>query len=160
MHFISEFTQKAVQEVYGTMLKLRLELLSTQELPELPPAQMSGVVSSVGFTGKINGALYIHYNDGLACRITEALIGVKPKSSGDAEVMDALGELSNMVAGAMKGHTSRLGYHGWLSTPLIMRGEQLTVEPKDAPIGACNRFKIPALGEELAVWVFAKLENA
>lgn len=159
MHFISDFTQKAVIEVYSTMLKLRAEPVSAQEAPNLPPAQMSGVVSSVGFAGKINGALYMHYNDSLACRVTENLLGSKPASSGDAEVGDVLGELSNMVAGQMKGHTSKLGYHGWLATPLLMRGENVVVESNDAPIAIYNRFRIPELNEELGVWVFAKLEN-
>lgn len=158
MHFLSEYTKKAVTEVYGTMLGLAVEHVRTDESHCASPSGVTGLVSNVGFAGKINGGLYMNYDDKLACDITEKLIGMKPGSSDDAEVSDVLGEITNMVTGTMKKHTSELGYNGWLSTPLIMRGRDITIESKDATVHSYNVFRIPDLGAELGVWVFAKLQ--
>ncbi len=158
MHFLSEFTQKAVAEVYSTMLGLTVQHVRTDESHCASPSGVNGLVSNVGFAGKISGGLYMNYADKLACDITERLIGMRPGSSEDAEVADVLGEITNMVTGTMKKHTSELGYNGWLSTPLIMRGDQITIESKDATVHSYNVFRIPDLDAEIGVWVFAKLQ--
>jgi CheY-specific phosphatase CheX len=158
MHFLSEFTQKAVAEVYGTMLGLSVEHVRTDESHGASSTGINGLVSNVGFAGRISGGLYMNHGDKLACDITERLIGMRPASADDAEVADVLGEIANMVTGTMKKHTSALGYNGWLSTPLIMRGEQISIEPKDATVHSYNVFRIPDLDAEIGVWVFAKLQ--
>lgn len=157
MHFLSDFTQKAVAEVFSTMLSLKVEPVKTDESVGSAPSGISGLVSNVGFAGKMSGGLYMNYNDKLACDVVERLLGSRPGSSDEGDVADVLGEITNMVTGTMKKHASEVGYSGWLSTPLIMRGEQIAVEPKDATIHCYNLFRIPDLGEELGVWVFAKL---
>lgn len=158
MHFVCEFTQKAVLAVYSTMLKLAVEPVSHAEGEDMPQGHLSGLIGSVSFAGKITGSLYMSYSEALACRLTERLIGLKPASAREPEVADAIGEIANMVSGDMKRRTAACGYHGLLAPPLIMQGEQLIVEPKDAPIRAFNLFRIPELREELGVRVFAKLE--
>ena len=90
--------------------------------------------------------------------LTERLIGAKPKSWSEPEVTDLIGEITNMVSGDMKRRTAELGYNGLLAPPLIMQGDNIVVESKDAPISADNIFRIPELNEELRVRVFAKLE--
>ena len=96
--------------------------------------------------------------ESLACKLTERLIGAKPKSWSEPEVTDLIGEITNMVSGDMKRRTAELGYNGLLAPPLIMQGDNIVVESKDAPISADNIFRIPELNEELRVRVFAKLE--
>ena len=76
----------------------------------------------------------------------------------EPEVTDLIGEITNMVSGDMKRRTAELGYNGLLAPPLIMQGDNIVVESKDAPISADNIFRIPELNEELRVRVFAKLE--
>ena len=158
MHFVTDFTQKAVVEVYNTMLSLRVEVVSCHESPPLPAPVPSVIVGSVGYAGKINGAIYMYYSEKLACAVTEKLLGMTPSSSHDSEVGDVIGEIANMAAGDMKRRTSDMGYSGYLATPIIMRGEQVVVDPKDAPIDVYNVFRIPDLGETFAVRTFAKLE--
>lgn len=159
MHFISQFTQMAVAEVYSTMLNQTVEARDAEEGDATPRGPVNGLIGSVGFAGKINGTLYMLYSDRLACRVTEALIGVTASDADAPEVVDVIGEIANMVSGAMKGHTSKRGYPGWLSTPVILRGEGITLESKDAPIACFNRFHFPNWNEHLEVWVFAKLEG-
>lgn len=159
MHFISTFTRIAVAEVFDTMLSLKLEALETLEGADVPHGPLEGVVGSVGFAGKINGTLYMRYSDKLACSVTERLIGVTPVTAADSEVADVIGEIANMVSGTMKGQTSKQGYHGWLSTPMILRGSEIFLESKSAPISSMSRFRLPISNDRLEVWVFAKLED-
>lgn len=158
MHFVCDFTQKAVVAVYDTMLNLKVEPVSHSEGAAIPEGGLVGMVGSVSFAGKITGALYMTYNESLACKLTERLIGAKPKSWSEPEVTDLIGEITNMVSGDMKRRTAELGYNGLLAPPLIMQGDNIVVESKDAPIAADNIFRIPELNEELRVRVFAKLE--
>lgn len=159
MHFISNFTRLAVVEVYNTMLSLQLDPRDLHEGDSLPQDPVTGVVGSVGFAGKISGTLYMKYSDKLACAVTERLIGVTPSSTADAEVTDVIGEITNMVSGTMKGQASKLGYHGWLSTPVILKGQDIYVDGKGAPISTFSRFHVPIINDALDVWVFAKLEE-
>lgn len=158
MHFVCDFTQKAVVRVYDTMLNLKVEPVQHAEGAEMPPGAIAGMVGSVSFAGKITGALYMNYSESLACKLTERLIGVRPKSWTAPEVSDLIGEIANMVSGDMKRRTAELGYNGLLAPPLIMQGEGILVESQNAPIAAYNLFRIPELNEELGVRVFAKLE--
>lgn len=158
MHFVCDFTQKAVIAVYDTMLSLKVEPVSHSEGADIPQGGLIGMVGSVSFAGKITGALYMTYNESLACKLAERLIGEKPKSWAEPEVSDLIGEITNMVSGDMKRRTAELGFNGLLAPPLIMQGDNIVVESKDAPIVADNLFRIPELNEELRVRVFAKLE--
>lgn len=158
MHFVCDFTQKAVLSVYGTMLSLKVEPVQHAEGPEMPSGTISGMVGSVSFAGKITGAIYMNYTESLACKLTERLIGVKPRSWTEPEVTDLIGEIANMVSGDMKRRTAELGYNGLLAPPLIMQGDSIVVESQNAPIAAYNLFRITELNEELGVRVFAKLE--
>ena len=158
MHFVCDFTQKAVVAVYDALLSLKVEPVSHAEGGDIPQDPVSGMVGSVSFAGKITGAIYMNYNESLACKLAEKLIGEKPKSWNEPEVTDLIGEIANQVSGDMKRRTSELGYTGLLAPPLIMQGNNIEVDSKDAPIAAYNVFRIPELNEELRVRVFAKLE--
>jgi len=158
MHFVCDFTQKAVQAVYSTMLNLKVEPVSHSEGLDVPAGKLNGMVGSVSFAGKITGALYMNYSESLACKLTERLVGIKPKNWSEPEVGDVIGEIANMVSGDMKRRTAELGYNGLLAPPLVMTGNDIVVESKGAPIAAFNLFRIPELQEELGVRVFAKLD--
>ena len=158
MHFVCDFTQKAVMNVYDTMLSLKVEPVRHAEGAEMPLGTISGMVGSVSFAGRITGAIYMNYSESLACKLAERLIGVKPKSWTEPEVTDLIGEIANMVSGDMKRRTAELGYNGLLAPPLIMQGDGIVVESQNAPIAAYNLFRIAELNEELGVRVFAKLE--
>lgn len=159
MHFISDFTQVAVREVFETMLSLKVEPVRACSGLDMPSSHVTGVVSSVGMAGKITGTVYLHYSAPLACAITERMIGVRPARVQEPDVSDVVGEITNMVAGTIKRHTSQRGYDGWLSTPMVLLGDDIVVEGKGAPIAIFNLFRLPELNEELGVRVFVKIET-
>ncbi len=158
MHFVCDFTQKAVVAVYDALLNLKVEPVSHAEGADMPQGPLAGMVGSVSFAGKINGAIYMNYNESLAIKLAEKLMGEKPKSWNEPEVTDLIGEIANQVSGDMKRRTAELGYNGLLAPPLIMQGDAIDIDPKGAPIVAYNVFRFPELNEELRVRTFAKLE--
>ena len=159
MHFICDFTQKAVEEVFDTMLSLKVESLHVYAGAEMPSERLSGIVGSVSFAGKINGVVYMHYSSVLACDITEKMLGARPASIAESDVADVIGELTNMVSGVIKRHSGLRGYDGWLSIPMILRGESILVEGKGAPLAFHCQFRIPDFNRELGVRVYVKLES-
>lgn len=159
MHFISDFIEQAVREVYGTMLSADVESVERKAGADIPMVKLNGMVGSVSFAGKINGTLYMAYSNELACAVTERMIGDKPNSAQDEEVADVIGEIANMTSGDVTRRTSAKGYGGYLSPPVVMSGDNIQVEPKGAPIALYNLFRFPGLGGELSVRMFAKLED-
>lgn len=159
MHFISEFIDLAVRDVFHTMFNVEAVPVRRAAGADIPSIELSGVVGSVSFAGGITGTLYMAYSNGLACGITERLLGERPARSSDPEVLDVIGEIANMTSGDVTRRTSAKGFGGYLSPPVVMAGTEILAEPKGAPIALFNLFKMTELDEELSVRVFAKLEN-
>ena len=145
-------------EVFQVMLKLEAKPVTHWEGSAMPAGDLEGLVGSVSFAGKISGVLYLNCTRKLACALTERLIGSRPTDASQPLVIDAIGEITNMITGDMKRRTAALGYNGLLAPPLVIQGRSLFIDPKHAPITSHNLFRIPDLQEDLAVRVFAKLE--
>lgn len=105
--------EKAVQEVFGTMLSSVCELVGCTRTPpgeneSVPNVALEAVV---GFHGPANGAVILRCTHEGAYDIARGLLML---GAGDtveiAEVRDALGECANMVTGALK--TRALDPHG------------------------------------------------
>jgi chemotaxis protein CheX len=123
---VQELAQKAVREVFHTMLSI--DVTPHDPLP-LPPDSEGEVVSSVGFIGKVTGAVYLYSRVSFARLLTSRMLGI-PESEVDSVEMinDALGELSNMVVGSVKSHLCDRGLACTLTIPSIVRGQKLSVE--------------------------------
>ena len=108
-------------------------MLSMKVEPE-PPSPLAAdpageIIGSVAFIGEATGIIYLYAGMGFATVITSRLLGISVRDvDGGEMVTDAIGELSNMVAGCVK---SRLCDRGWrcaLTFPSVVRGQQLSVE--------------------------------
>jgi chemotaxis protein CheX len=80
-----------------------------------------GVASLVGFTGQWNGSGIIRCSGGLACNITGKML-MSTFTHVDDEVLDAMGEIANMVVGNFKEEVSPLLGPIRLSTPTVIHG--------------------------------------
>jgi chemotaxis protein CheX len=124
--YVEKLTHQAVREVFQSMVSMEL----TDEPPApLAPEAGGQIIGSVGFIGEATGVIYLYAGACFAKVITGRMLGIsEAEVDSDDMVNDAIGELSNMVAGFVK---SRLCDHGWpctLTIPSIVRGQQLTVE--------------------------------
>lgn len=139
VEYINPFINSAVT-VFRTMVNCELErgkpYLKGMAQPEF---EISGVI---GLSGKATGTVVLSLGRDVAIAVTERLLGEAPEQL-NADVVDAVGELTNMVAGNAKMRLEQLEMS--LSLPNVIMGKNHTVEfprgvtpigiPFESPIG-------------------------
>jgi chemotaxis protein CheX len=110
--------QLAVEEVFDLMLG------STLEVPPEPAPAGDGldVTAMVGMAGQLCGLLSVCCSAKSAARIASRMLGVDAHKCGP-QAWDALGEISNMVAGNFKNKIASLREGCMLSVPTVICGE-------------------------------------
>ena len=89
------------------------------------------ITASVGFTGVVQGVIYIAVDRELGNKLTSAFLGMEPaevEAEGDETVNDALGELANMCVGVFKNRICDRGYHCMLTLPTLIRGNNIAIQ--------------------------------
>jgi CheY-specific phosphatase CheX len=123
---VCEFMKRHVVDVFETMLATKAVLLPEHGQPR-GAERVSG---SVGFAGdSVNGAVYLHLSAPFAARAAAAMLGLKPEEiTGEAEVNDVVGEVTNMLTGGLKSWLCDSGADCAVSTPAIIRGTSFAIE--------------------------------
>ncbi|HZY74592.1 MAG TPA: chemotaxis protein CheX [Edaphobacter sp.] len=117
---IANFIRCASAEVFSTMLGLELEPGQTRE-DAAGPDVADGVLSFIGLAGPWAGAGAISCSAGLACKLCAALLMTEAPAVNE-DVLDAMGEVTNMIVGNFKTLAEeRLGPLG-LSIPTVIYG--------------------------------------
>ena len=93
-----ETAANAVQEVFQTMLGVDTRPRDTE--PFIKPDD--AVVGAVHIGGQWNGALLLEIEREQACALTSRLMSIDTPASVDDDVRDAIGEITNMIAGHLK----------------------------------------------------------
>jgi len=115
-HSWSSILSRAVEEVFELMLGVRLE-----SPLEPPPDAGLDVTAMVGLAGQLCGVLMVRCSPKTAQRVADRMLGGVSDRS-DADVADAIGEISNMVAGNFKNKIQGLGDGCMLSVPTVISG--------------------------------------
>ena len=135
-----ELTHQSVVDVFQSMVSMDLESESPEPFAADPDGQ---IIGSVGFTGEASGVICIYAGVNFAKSVTSRMLGIGIHEVDEDEMVnDAIGELSNMVAGSVK---SRLCDRGWpcvLTIPSIVRGQRLSVERSADIIRKVIGFKV------------------
>ncbi len=121
---IVEFVKSAAQDVFATMLALEIET-GAEYTDDNAPAVSDGVLAFVGIAGSWSGAGAISCSASFACRICNQLLMTEATSVNE-EVLDAVGEVANMIIGNLKSMMEEeLGPLG-LSIPTVIYGRNFT----------------------------------
>lgn len=114
---------------------------------------VSGVV---GLTGQIRGFVVLSFPEKAALHVVTAFLGERVNSI-DEQVRDAIGELSNMVAGGSKRVLAEAGYQLRVSIPSVIVGTNHTIS---RPRGL-RSFEVPFVTEvgPFSVELCLKLEQ-
>jgi chemotaxis protein CheX len=97
---VDRLTREAVKEVFQSMLSMEVNPEPPSPLAPDPAGQ---IIGSVGFIGDATGIIYLYAGVSFARVITSRLLGIsEPEVDPGEMVTDAIGELSNMVAGYVK----------------------------------------------------------
>jgi chemotaxis protein CheX len=121
---IVEYTRTATTEVCATMLGLELEAAPVWTDQDAP-AVSDGVMALVGIAGPWIGTGVISCTAAAACEICGRMLSMQADAVNE-EVLDAVGEVANMIFGNFKSmieeHLGPLG----LSIPTVIYGRNFT----------------------------------
>jgi len=151
-----EILDKNVPSVFLTMASL-VVTPGTGDPDPHRPAALKGVTGSVSLSGNASGVVYTGFSQSLAEAVTIRVLG--GESPQEEEISDVVGEFTNIITGNLKSLLCDAGYPCQLSIPTVLRGGEISVVAKSAPLCVRNTYFFEEFQEELVVLVFAKLDN-
>jgi chemotaxis protein CheX len=118
---IASAVTEAAQDVFSTMLGLPLQSEPSHQEGSDPSASLDGVIALVGIAGTWTGTGRIFCSPNFACKLAGGLLAAEYPAV-DADVLDAVAEVANMIIGNAKTSFERdLGTLG-LSVPTVIYG--------------------------------------
>lgn len=129
---VYDLLRGSVPEVFGTMLSMNAEPGEPVEFVSNTGEAM--VAASVGFVGETTGIVYLHLTAPFARALAGRMLGMEEEEfDGDEMVNDVIGELSNMVVGAVKSRLCDEGLTCALTIPSFVRGTGVSVGATGGP---------------------------
>jgi chemotaxis protein CheX len=108
--------------VFSTMLKCDLVRGPLSLNANFQPAhEVSGII---GLSGRASGTVVVSVDREVAISATEKFLGVRPDTI-DSDVIDAIGEITNMIAGRAKAGLEALAMS--LALPTVITGKNHTI---------------------------------
>jgi chemotaxis protein CheX len=110
----------------------------------------SGVSGIIGLAGETMGSVVLSLNEETAMKVISKIMGTV-YTDITADVIDGVGELTNIIAGDAKNRLIQKGYKFDISIPRVVSGRQfLTTQTKNIPCIVIE-FTIPSGGFKLEV---------
>ncbi len=119
--YINPFVSAAV-DVFSTMLGCELTRGQLSLNNNFQPAhEISGII---GLSGKASGTVVVSVDREVALSATGKMLGQRPEAI-DTDVIDAIGEMTNMIAGKAKAGLAHLAMN--LALPTVITGKNHTI---------------------------------
>ncbi len=125
---VKEAVDQAIREVFRTMTGQTVGLLTGEfnfENNEWNDPALAKLTVVLGFTGNIQGSLCLSLSEQAAIQWSEAIL-LEDLSQVDQTVIDAVGELGNMVVGGAKRRLP--GNNLTMSLPTVLRAGDSALE--------------------------------
>jgi chemotaxis protein CheX len=114
----------AVQNVFKTMLRIEITMgKPTLKTTKLTLADVTGVI---GFAGDKKGTFSLAFTKESALFIYKSMVGEEAPSI-NAEVVDAIGEITNIISGQTRVEIEKLGYKLSAALPTVIVGQNIEV---------------------------------
>lgn len=112
--------RRATEDVFNTMLAVPVEAAEAY-VERTPPEHFDGVISFIGMAGAWAGTGSLCCSSRFACTLSSSFL-MTELPEVDEQVLDAMGELTNMIIGNVKNEVEEhLGPMG-LSIPTVIYG--------------------------------------
>ncbi len=134
-----KFVQDATVEVFSMMLGVDVSQCSARRQEEANSIG-DGVVSLIGLAGPWVGTGSVICSAPFACRVSEALVGLKA-ATVDHDVLDAFGEVTNMIVGNVKTRLEELAGPLGLSIPTVVYGRNFAARTMGSTSWTVVRFQ-------------------
>lgn len=120
-------TASVFTTMLGTEVQRKKPFLRTNFTPQFD------VTGIIGLNGKAIGTVALSIKSDMALAVTEQLIGERP-TEVNSQVVDAVGELTNMIAGAAKAQLPQLEMSVGLPTVVIGKAPCIAFPSRATPI--------------------------
>lgn len=117
---------QTVEEVFALMLGSNVTISESAVAPTNVPITLTAVI---GLAGALSGAYTVVVNEATAKRIASTMLGIEIAEL-DGDVYDALGEITNILAGAWKSKIAELHAKCLLSVPTVVTGSHYDIHRK------------------------------
>lgn len=108
----------------------------------------------MGLAGDSDGVLVISLTSRLAKQIVGSMLGMsEDEFDSDADILDGVGEIGNMVAGGAKTTLAKGGLSFKLSLPTTVAGDKIVLQPKSGTPGAIVDCKIGSELLRVGIWM-------
>jgi len=121
--FINPFLNGA-SEVIKTMAFL--EAVAGKPYLKKDEAARGDVSGLIGITGDAIGSLAISFSEGCICGIVGSMLG-ETYTEPTQEVLDAAGELTNMISGVARTNLEKMGLQVYAAIPSVIFGKDHTI---------------------------------
>ncbi len=121
---ITEDVVNATKEIFSTMIPM--EIKSEDSFYQKEDMISTDVMSLVSFTGEHSGIVAFFCSKNIAIKITSSMLGTEVDEF-DQDSKDAIGEVTNMIAGALKNKVLDTFGAMHLSVPIVIAGADLTI---------------------------------
>ncbi|MEZ6086778.1 MAG: chemotaxis protein CheX [Pirellulaceae bacterium] len=123
--------QQSTECVFKTMLGLDVTHGPARQCDRMTARHpVSGII---GLSGEMSGDVIVSFEERVATLATAALLGEEPDGLND-DVVDAVGELTNMIAGGAKGTLGRGDMQLALPTVILGAGHRIGFSSGIRPI--------------------------
>jgi chemotaxis protein CheX len=123
---VVETLQQATEEVFATMVFRNLTCERPIEGDALRP--QSNVVGTVGFVGSASGLVAFYSTLDGARDIAGSMLGMEP-AQVNGEMADAIGEVTNMIAGSFRTRMAAKGDAWAITVPTVTVGSDFYIKP-------------------------------
>ncbi|MBN2476816.1 MAG: chemotaxis protein CheX [Pirellulales bacterium] len=137
VEYINPFITSVIS-VFDTMLST--ELVRGQPFSKGSHTPEHDISGMIGLSGKAKGTVVLSLSRATALSATEVLLGQRPLAI-DEDVVDAVGELANMIAGGAKAQLEQLALR--VSLPTVITGKNLSVDFPSSVSPVCIPFDCP-----------------
>jgi chemotaxis protein CheX len=118
----------ATVEIFTTMLMMDIIAGEPIKREKIPFA--SSITGMIGLAGLYKGVLAVHTPEKVAMNITSNFLGMDVEEINE-DVLDAIGELTNMLGGSVKSILSDTGKDIELSIPSTISGEKYNFQIRE-----------------------------
>jgi chemotaxis protein CheX len=121
---VVDAVKRSTLEVLSTMLSLEAQA-KDMYTENLSPGDSEGVVSFIGLTGKVTGTGGLQCTSEAARHLASKFLMTEFEAVNE-EVLDAFGELTNMIVGSFKTEIETIFGPMGLSIPTVIYGRNFT----------------------------------
>ncbi len=109
-----------VKDIFSTMISI--DPVSGEYFKKNGKSIHSNISGIMGLSGTITASIIVHFEKSTALVATSNMLGVE-YTEIDADVTDAVGEITNMIAGGVKVEFSKMGIELNVSLPTVVSGD-------------------------------------